>query len=182
MPRKTLKRLLPRPDKMKAHKSLQMFGYLLHQNQLWHLHRRSASVACAIGLFCAFVPIPFQMVLAAAIAIFCRVNLPLSVALVWLSNPLTMPPLFYGCYLLGTLLLGTPSQPFDFELSFEWLGNKLVYIWEPFLLGCFVVATVSAILGYVGMQLIWRYSVLKSWRSRTFNRLKSGLKHQSKRL
>lgn len=172
MPRKTLKRLLPRPDKLKAHKSLQVFGYLLHQNQLWHLHRRSASWACAIGLFCAFVPIPFQMVLAAAVAILCRVNLPLSIALVWITNPFTMPPIFYTCYLLGAFLLNTPPQPFDFELSFEWLGNKLVFIWEPFLLGCFVAGTVSAILGFFSMHLIWRYSVVKSWKQRALNRLK----------
>jgi len=56
----------------------------------------------AVGLFCAFVPLPIQMLLAAAAAIIFRVNLPISVGLVWITNPVTIPPMFYFCYKVGT--------------------------------------------------------------------------------
>ena len=99
MAKKTIQRFLPDPNKIRHHKSLKIFGRLLQDANLWHLNRRSARGAFAVGLFFAFIPVPFQMVLAAAGAILFRVNLPISVALVWLTNPLTMPPIFYGAAL-----------------------------------------------------------------------------------
>ena len=49
----------------------------------------------------AFLPVPFQMVLAALGALWRRVNLPLAVALICITNPLTMAPAFYLCYKVG---------------------------------------------------------------------------------
>ena len=114
MPRRFIKRITPDTEKLKAHKHLSIFGELLHNPNLWHMNRRSISGAVAVGIFCAFIPVPFQMVIAAAAAIMFRVNLPISVVTVWLSNPVTMPALFYGCYFLGAMLLGTPAQEFSF--------------------------------------------------------------------
>ena len=105
MPKRLIKRWLPDQDKLKEHKHLRLFGKLLLDANLWHLNRRSAAGAFAVGLFMAWIPLPCQMLLAAGGAILFRVNLPLSVALVWLSNPVTMPPLFYGAYLVGCQLL-----------------------------------------------------------------------------
>lgn len=170
MPKKYFKRIMPDHNTIREHKHLQMFGTLLHDPNLWHLNRRSVSGAFAVGLFVAFVPIPFQMLLAAALAIPLRVNLPLSVALVWISNPVTMPPLFYGAYLLGARVLNRPEQPFTFELTWEWLGSGLMHIWEPFLLGCFLVGTAAGILGYVLVRLFWRWHVVKHHRLRKFRR------------
>jgi uncharacterized protein len=47
-----------------------------------------------------YMPPIGQMFMAAAAAIVLRVNLPISVALVWITNPLTIPPMFYFAYLL----------------------------------------------------------------------------------
>ncbi len=66
MAKKTIQRFLPDPNKIRHHKSLKIFGKLLQDANLWHLNRRSARGAFAVGLFFAFIPVPFQMVLAAA--------------------------------------------------------------------------------------------------------------------
>jgi uncharacterized protein (DUF2062 family) len=87
------------------------------------LGRKNAARAAAVGLFCAWIPIPFQMILAASLAIFFSANIPLSVALVWLTNPITMPPLFYAAYRLGAWVLQMPVNNFAFELSFRWLAE-----------------------------------------------------------
>lgn len=158
--------------KIKAHPKLQCFGKLLHDPNLWHFNRRSLSGGMAVGLFCAFVPIPMQMLLAAGIAILFRVNLPLSVSLVWLTNPVTMPPVFYFAYKLGAFLLGIKPRPIAFDLTAEWFFNTLGNIWQPFLLGCFILGTISALLGYLSIQLMWRLQVGRLWQHRREQRLK----------
>ncbi|MBQ4832334.1 DUF2062 domain-containing protein [Pseudoalteromonas sp. MMG010] len=162
MPKKTIQRFLPDPNKIRHHKSLRIFGYLLQDANLWHLNRRSARGAFAIGLFFAFIPVPFQMVLAAAAAIIFRVNLPISVVLVWITNPLTMPPIFYCSYLVGTLVLNQPEQHFAFHPTWEWFVQSLTTIGPAFLVGSLVCATIAAVIGYVGINLLWRHSVLKA--------------------
>ena len=163
---------MPDHKLIREHKNLQIFGKLLHDPNLFHLNRRSVAGAFAVGLFCAWVPVPFQMVFAAAVAILLRVNLPISVALVWISNPLTMPPLFYFAYVLGTWILGVPERRFQFELSFEWLSSGLATIWQPFLLGCFVMAVVSSILGYATIRLLWRIHIISKMKKKSIRRYK----------
>ena len=176
MAKKFFKRIMPDHDTIRHHKHLQIFGDLLHDPNLWHLNRKSVSGAFAVGLFMAFVPVPFQMVLAAAAAIPFRVNLPLSVGLVWVSNPITMPPLFYGAYKLGVWMLNWPETPFIFEPTIEWLTTGLLHIWEPFLLGCFVLGSASAVLGFVFVRLLWRWQVVKAYNLRKIRKSKQILK------
>jgi len=76
MAKKFIKRYLPDPKKIRNNKNLKIFGKLINDPNLWHLNRYSVSAAFSVGLFIAFVPVPFQMALAAAIAILVRSNLP----------------------------------------------------------------------------------------------------------
>ena len=95
-----------------------------------------------------------------------RVNLPLSVALVWISNPLTMPPMFYGAYLFGVKLLGSEEHPFSFELSIDWFMQSLGTIAAPLLVGCLVIGVLSSILSYGLIRLLWRFSVVSEYNKR----------------
>lgn len=166
MPKKFIKRFSPNPDSLRAHPHLKHFGEALHNPNLWHLNRRSAAGAVAVGLFCAWMPIPFQMILAALIAIIFTVNLPLSVALVWISNPITMPPLFYCAYRLGAFILHQPIADFHFKLSFSWLLNTLETIAPALLLGSFILGFICALVGYFLFRVFWRVSVSKRWVNR----------------
>ena len=94
MPRRIFKRYMPDPERIRGDKSLRFLGKLIHEPNLWHLNRRSVARAMAVGLFAAFIPLPMQMLLAASLAIPVRGNLPISIGLVWLTNPITMPPVF----------------------------------------------------------------------------------------
>ncbi len=157
---------MPDHHSIKTNRHLQIFGDLLHNGNLWHLNRRSVAKAFAVGLFFAFVPVPFQMVLSAGVAIIVHANLPLSIALVWITNPLTMPAIFYFCYLVGTWILGAKEKAFVFEASWEWVVNSLSTIGPAFLLGCGVLAMLFSMIGYVGIHTLWRHSVNKEWRKR----------------
>jgi uncharacterized protein (DUF2062 family) len=166
MPKRLIKRFTPDREKIRNHKHLQIFGKLLHDPNLWHLNRRSVSGAFAVGLFWALIPIPFQMVAAAATAIPARVNLPISVALVWITNPITMPPMFYFTYLVGTWILGNPTQQVQFELSWQWFRHSVAEIWEPLYLGSLICAVIAAVLGYIAMRGFWRWHVVHHYRKR----------------
>jgi uncharacterized protein (DUF2062 family) len=167
MPRKFIRKYMPDHEKIRNHVHLnRIFGSLLHDPNLLHLNRRSVSSAFAVGLFMAFVPIPFQMLLAAAAAIIVRCNLPIAVALVWITNPFTMAPVFFFCYKVGTWFLGTPIRSVQFSASWEWLSSELGAIWEPLILGCFAVGLVSAILGFVTIRVLWRLHLLSQLRNR----------------
>ncbi len=173
MPRKLLQKMLPRPDKLKSIRGLGIFGNIIFSPKLWHLNRSTASGAVSVGLFSAFMPVPFQMLIAAGLALVFRVNLPISVSLVWITNPLTMGPIFFFCYLVGAWLINTPIEHVDFEISFDWLSTTLVLIWQPLLVGCLVVGISSAILGYIFIRIAWRIVVALNWQRRK-------LRHQKK--
>lgn len=166
MPRKLIKRYLPDPQKIRSHKHIQLFGTLLHDQNLWHLNRKSVSGALAVGLFIAFIPVPVQMVIAAAAAIILRVNLPISVVTVWVTNPLTMPVLFYFAYQVGAWLFGVPPQTDESGFSISKMLSDLGHAWKPFLLGCFVVGLISALIGFVTSRIYWRWWVWHKWRKR----------------
>ena len=166
MPKEMIKRWMPDPSKLRQHKQLRIFARWLGEPNLWHLNRRSAAGAFAIGLFIAWVPVPFQMVLAAGMAILCRVNLPISVALVWITNPLTMPPMFYAAYYIGAHLLGLPAVDFELPVSWDGLRSVMATIGEPFLLGCALMALCSSLVGYLSIRLLWRYSVVRKMAAR----------------
>jgi uncharacterized protein (DUF2062 family) len=169
MPRKILQRYLPDPATLLSRRELRFLGGLLDDPFLLHLNRRSVAGACALGLFVAFIPVPGQMPIAALLAILLRVNLVLSVAMVWTTNPITMPPIFYFCYRVGSWLLGNAERE-PFQLTLEWFWLDLGIIWQQFLLGCFVVGTMAAALVYTTVQLLWRLHVMRAVRHRRSRR------------
>jgi len=166
MPKKLIERFMPKSETLQNHKHLRMFGKLLHNPNLWSLNRRSAPAAFAVGLFVAWIPMPFQMVLAAALAIIFNCNLPISVALVWITNPITMPFMFYVAYMLGAKILHHQPQNFAFEATWAWIESSLSTIGPPFLLGCLVMGICFSVIGFLLIKILWKYSVLLKWNKR----------------
>ncbi|PHS71191.1 MAG: ATP-binding protein [Cycloclasticus sp.] len=166
MPKRIIKKYFPDHKTIREHKHLQIFGDLLHDQNLWHLNRRSFAGAIAVGLFVAFIPLPTQMIIAAAAAIVIRVNLPISVATVWVTNPLTMPPMFYAAYWVGAFIMNIPPDSSTFEFSLDAALSSLGEIWQPFLLGCLVLGIVSSGIGYISARGLWRWIVVKRWSNR----------------
>ena len=167
MPKKFIKRYMPDSEKIRNNAQLnKYFGTLLHDPNLLHLNRRSVSMAFFVGLFFAFVPLPTQMVMAAAVAIYLRCNLAISIGLVWITNPVTMPPIFYFAYKVGAIILGSPEREFNISLSWEWLGTELAAIWEPFLLGCTVSGLFFGTVGFIAVRLLWRLHIISAIKGR----------------
>jgi uncharacterized protein (DUF2062 family) len=171
MPRDFFRRYIPTPQALRQYSALKPLGNVLYDPDLWHLHRRGVSGACFIGLFCAFLPIPLQMLVSAAIAIVARCNLPIAVALVWITNPITIPPIFFFAYELGAWLLGTHLTVTTFALDYRWFSDQFAQIWKPLLLGSLVCGWVSGITAFVLVRVLWRLHVVRRWRARRALRL-----------
>ncbi|MEM7251467.1 MAG: DUF2062 domain-containing protein [Pseudomonadota bacterium] len=166
MPRKLLRRWLPSPQRFHREQSLRFFGGLLKNRNLWHLNRNSVATAVGVGLFMAFMPLPSQMIIAAGLAILLGCNLPIAVALCWITNPLTIPIFFYGAYKVGAWVLGMPIAAYEFEFSFTWLKSVFADVWLPLLVGCLVLGTLSGLAGNLLTRALWRFQVVSMWRRR----------------
>lgn len=168
MPKNFFRRYLPNLAELKErHSSLRVaLGDLLHDPNVWHLNRRSVSGGFAVGLFIAWIPLPIQMLAAAALALLLRVNLPLSVVLVWITNPLTMGPMFWFAWKVGTLLLGIEHEPLLFSPTLDWFTAGIGRIWLPLTLGCLLLGAISSALGYLLCRLIWRLHVVRTFLNR----------------
>jgi hypothetical protein len=77
---------------------------ILHADDTPH----SLALGVSIALFVAILPlVGIQMFLSVAIAALLRANKAVCVPVVWISNPLTMVPLYGGCLTFGRFLLGS---------------------------------------------------------------------------
>lgn len=157
---------MPSSQQLHARCNLGFLGEHLHRPNLWHLNRRSVAKAFAIGLFCTWLPMPLQTVLAALLAILFYANLPLSVVLVFVTNPITIPPMFYFAYRLGSRILGTEIEPMNFAFSMEWISNVVEHSWQPLVVGSLLMAVISSIVGYLAVRLIWRFHIILRWQNR----------------
>ncbi len=170
MPKKTLKQITPNAEKLRQIKSLRILGEWIYEPRLWHINRYSASMAFFVGLFVAFMPIPGQMILAAFLAFHLRCNLPLSIGLVWITNPATMPAIFFLSYKVGAMVIDVPMQAIEFELSFDWLSQELSEVWQPFLVGCVICGLFFGSLAYFVISMLWRSRVARQWNQRKLRR------------
>src|SRR4030095_9607182 len=100
-------------------------------------HRRSVAGAVAVGLFAGLIPgsNPVQFTAAALLAIWFRVNLPISVLVTLYSNPFTVVPLYLIAYGLGHLVLmqsGSGALPPPLSLAgkdwSQWLAAVLAWV------------------------------------------------------
>ncbi len=128
-------------------------------------HRLALGIA--VGMFVTMTPlIGIQMGLNVFLAWLLRANKLVGLPLVWISNPLTIVPIYYPCYRLGCLLLGEPvvNEKWS-QLGTDWQqliadptttwGNKVWFWWDglmdfvaPLFLGCFVAGIVLGVLSY----------------------------------
>jgi uncharacterized protein (DUF2062 family) len=171
VPRRFLKRRLPDMHSLLADRRLRWFGLGLKDSDLFHLNRRSVSMAFFVGIFTAFIPAPGQLLIAGFLALLARCNLPIALALVFISNPVTVPPLTLLCYRVGALLLGKTGTVPRFEFTWEWLTTQGLHLVPTLLMGCAVVGLSSGLLGYLAVRWLWRWHAVTRWQQRKILRL-----------
>ena len=171
---------IPSKDVIHKNKTLNFLGNkLFHNHKLWHLNRISVARAFFIGIFWAFIPMPFQMVPAAMFAVIFNGNLPLSIALVWITNPLTMPPIWYATYKIGCYILGIHhastinfSVLTDSDTFASTFTSIFLQIGKPLYLGSVICGLLFGFSAWILTPIIWRLCTYKKWKKRSNKRKK----------
>ncbi|MGE0787888.1 MAG: DUF2062 domain-containing protein [Sandaracinaceae bacterium] len=141
-------------------------------NRILGLHDTPHRIAWGVflGFVVAFSPtVGLQMVIYLAVATALRANKVSGLPVVWLTNPVTLVPVYYACWRIGAFVLGTDDDPARGEriiaqlmgAGTEWawgrlfeaefwreLGRTLVDLGAELWLGGFVVGVALGALFY----------------------------------
>ncbi|WP_131667493.1 DUF2062 domain-containing protein [Psychrobacter pygoscelis] len=180
MPQKKLRAWLPTPDQILQSRTLKLFAPHLADVRLWHFNRHNLNKAVYIGVLCAFFPLPGQMAFALIGALIFRANVPLSLALTWITNPITTLPIFYAAYYVGAQILEVP--PIRLRLIAQMLADFSSWIFSDganpfvtyqhsfslsaFCLGLIILAIISSLISGLTFKFFWRYKVVATWKNR----------------
>lgn len=133
---------------------------------IWQVQRGKIAAGLAVGVFCGMVPGPLQMISAIALTLLLRVNLPMALIGTFLTNPLTIVPIYMFAYGIGQSMLGgtdwrqLPDLPIaDWTAPAQAIENWVAWVSDlgaPWLLGMLVLASALAALSYCAMEVIWR--------------------------
>jgi len=136
------------------------------------MNRRSVPRGVALGLFVAVIIPVMHTAIAALLAIPARANVAVAALFTLVVNPITIPPLYYAAYRIGSwelhhdapLVNPAAAERFSSELS-----RLLFWIHEAsgsIAVGVLTIAVVAAVVGYAIAALVWRFWSHSRWRQR----------------
>lgn len=124
------------------------------------VNRAMVTKALLIGLFIALLPIPMQMLVVLLCMKFFTFNVPLGILLCWITNPITMPFIYYIEYLVGSFILNT--EMLAIEMSLEWFNDNFTNIFLQLYLGAFILASLISTVVYLLVNYLWIHLVYKN--------------------
>jgi len=151
MIRKTLKKTT-KSEKLKAF----IHKYKIPREYL-AANRKMISRGVFLGIFIAFIPVPMQMGIVLLFMPLLRFNVPIALAMCWLSNPFTMPPMYYMEYMTGSFVLNMHAAPV--EMTLEWFQNNLDDIFIPLYVGTLLYSVIGSLSAYWAVNHFWKKSV-----------------------
>lgn len=163
---------IPTQDSLERNRLLKPFARHLGQPALWRFNRRSVPRAVALGLFVGVIIPVMHTAIAALLAIPVRANIAITAMLTLVVNPLTIPPIYYAAYRLGSWELHHDAQiinPVTAERVSGDLSQIMFWIHHasgPIAVGVLTIAFASAVLGYLISAVLWRYRLANRWRRR----------------
>ncbi len=170
---------VPTRESLEQNRFLRPVAHRVLAPALWRFTRRSVPRGVALGLLVGiFLMIPgVQMAGAALLALPFRANVPIAVAMTFLSNPATTPFIVALSLYIGNGMLGHTADMSRFYALIhehasigEWTNWLLSSAAPALIVGLFVVSVVSAAVGYLIASFFWRARMGAKWKSRTTER------------
>ncbi len=162
MPRR-LKKIVPSNKTIRKNKLLKPVSHLFGDHRIWNFNKRTVAIGVAAGVFFGFLPVPFQMLFAAFVAIVLKGNLPIAMVFTWISNPFTYPIIFPINYYFGCFVLNLETISINGDFTFKYiisLGGKVLL---PLFFGSIALGLIFSALSFFIMKLWWRYSISKHY-------------------
>lgn len=125
------------------------------------------AIGLALGIFVGFIPIMgIQMAVVLPFALLFRGNKTAAIGGVWVTNPITVIPIYYLNYKVGVLFVEYPPLTWaDFEGLFSSITmTKFLELGEAILVPLFVGGLVIAIVAAIPTYFITRRLVIRSRR------------------
>ncbi len=165
----------------KSNKKTKLDSFIRKHNiprEYLSVNRKSITRGLLVGIFWAFIPMPMQMLAVVFSIPFFKFNVPIAIATVWLSNPITMPFMYYIEYLTGSFLLGHDSL--HVEMSVKWFSSHFDDIFVPLYIGAFFYSIGISTAVFYSINWLWIKSVHheKKYQKRHQKR-KDNKKHKS---
>lgn len=113
-------RHIPRPKHLRGSWLHRKLGEGVLHPDLWHPTSAKVAAGFSLGIFFAMIPMPFQMVPTIVLGYLTRVNLAAALAAVWVTNPITTPPVFFLQYKLGQWVLENLGHGAGAEVVGSW--------------------------------------------------------------
>ena len=139
--------------------------------ELLSINRRMVSRAILVGMFIAMIPMPMQMLAVMLVVPFFRFNVPIGVSLVWITNPFTMPFIYYIEYLTGNFLLMQEGIN-DIQLTMDWFTENIGDIFIPLYVGTLFYSVLFSVGGYYLVNWLWIHSVGQEKKKKSENQNK----------
>ena len=144
-----LKRYIPDQATLRKSGLFRLLERFTHDQDLWHMNRHSVSEAIFWGSVCCFLPMPFQMLPCLLFCILRRCNIPIAIAVVWISNPH-----HHGANDVFRLQTRRScdwkaADVDAIDLSWAWLAERLSEIWAPLIVGCLLCGATMGLIGFL---------------------------------
>lgn len=168
----------PKREDLAQNRWMKPFARHVLRSELWRFTRRSVPRGVAAGLLVGiFLMIPgLQIVGAALAAAPFRGNIPVAAVMTFLSNPATTPFLLVASIYVGSFL-GFHADIASFYAlrdggasASQWIAWLFSDAAPALVSGLFVIASVTAGVGYVLSVWIWRWWCGRKWRRRSLAR------------
>jgi hypothetical protein len=154
-----LRASVPSREELEANRWLRVLAPYLADPKLWHWSRRGVAAGAAIGLFIGLLIPVAQILLAAVVAVVLRANIPIAAAGTLITNPLTVPPIYYAAYQLGVWATGT-AAPVSLSLADpSGIWENLGTIGLPLFTGLGITAACAALASYLLISQAWAWRV-----------------------
>ena len=145
-------------------------------NEYIAVNRTTVTKALFIGLFIALLPMPMQMLVVILAMRFFMFNVPLAILLCWITNPITMPFIYYIEYMIGCYVLNTDSL--TIHMSLEWFNNNFTNIFLQLYVGAFLLAASISSTMYFSVNYLWIHFVYKN-KKKHYTQRKSNHLHKN---